>query len=229
MSGEKLSDRTARVSGVLYAAAHFWVDLSCAYLMLRFCVELPGFAWSILLYNFCAFAGQMPLGMLADSWNRNGAVAAAGCVLVAASLLAMAGFSALAGSGGGEMVRQAAGFVRVTVAVTAGIGNGLFHVGGGLEAMNAGGEKASALGVFVAPGAVGLYFGRLLSGNTFSATVPVAAGLFLLATGIWMSSRKRYGAGMRTGNSEFDLKTEAGWLPFVPLFLVAVLWSYIGM
>ncbi len=216
-------------SGALYAAAHFWVDLSCAYLILRFCAELPGFAGCILLYNFCAFAGQMPLGMLADSWNRNGLTAAMGCVLVAGALLALAAFSALSGQTAGGTFGQAAGIVSMTAAVTAGTGNALFHIGGGLEAMNAGGEKASALGVFVAPGAVGLYIGRKLSGSAFPATVLVAAGLFLLAAGIWTGSRKRYGAGMRTGNSGFDLKTEAGWLPFVPLFLVVVLRSYMGM
>ncbi len=67
----------------LYGAAHFWVDLSCALLLFRTLSAQPDPALSLLLYNFCAFALQMPLGLLADRLDRNALVAAAGCVLVA--------------------------------------------------------------------------------------------------------------------------------------------------
>ena len=67
----------------LYSLAHFWVDLSCAFLAFRFLSAAPEFTLCLLLYNFCAFALQMPLGLLADRLDRNGAAAAAGCALVA--------------------------------------------------------------------------------------------------------------------------------------------------
>ena len=63
----------------LYSAAHFWVDLSCAFLVFRTMTGSPDLALCLLLYNFCAFALQMPFGLLADRFDRNGVVAAAGC------------------------------------------------------------------------------------------------------------------------------------------------------
>ena len=118
-----------------YSAAHFWVDLSCALLLLGVvCPEVDPVR-CILLYNFSAFAVQMPIGLLADRLNRNHQVAAAGCGLVAAAWFLTKGAEA---------------------AVLAGVGNALFHVGGGLDTMNWSGEKAGPLGVFVSPGAAGL-------------------------------------------------------------------------
>ena len=67
----------------LYSAAHFWVDLSCAFLVFRTMSESSDLAFCLLFYNFCAFALQMPLGLLADRFDRNGVVAAVGCVVVA--------------------------------------------------------------------------------------------------------------------------------------------------
>ena len=71
----------------IYSAAHFWVDLSCAFLLFRTLSGSPQWMLCLLLYNFCAFALQMPLGLLADRWNRNGLTAAAGCVLTALACL----------------------------------------------------------------------------------------------------------------------------------------------
>ena len=66
----------------LYSIAHFWVDLSCAFLAFRFLSGSPDFLLCLLLYNFCAFALQMPLGIWADGLNRNGLLAAVGCSLI---------------------------------------------------------------------------------------------------------------------------------------------------
>ena len=114
-----------------YSAAHFWVDLSCALLLLGAVCPEADPVRCILLYNFSAFAVQMPIGLLADRLNRNHQVAAAGCGLVAAAWFLTKGAEA---------------------AVLAGVGNALFHVGGGLDTMNRSGEKAGPLGVFVSPG-----------------------------------------------------------------------------
>ena len=65
----------------LYGLAHFWVDLSCAALLLGTLSGEGDFQRQLLVYNFCAFALQMPLGVLADWWGRPAALGAAGCVL----------------------------------------------------------------------------------------------------------------------------------------------------
>ena len=50
----------------LYSVSHFWVDLSCALLLFRTLLGSPDLALCLLVYNFCAFALQMPFGLLAD-------------------------------------------------------------------------------------------------------------------------------------------------------------------
>lgn len=127
-----------------YSLAHGIVDFACAFLVLRTMGKLPQLALCLLVYNFCAFALQMPLGLLADGWNRNGLLAALGCALVAGAYLPMP---------------------AVLAAAAAGVGNGMFHVGGGLEVLNGSGGRAGPLGVFISPGALGLYLGTLLGGG----------------------------------------------------------------
>src|SRR5699024_9872855 len=113
----------------------------------------------LLLYNFCAFALQMPLGIWADGLNRNGLLAAVGCSLTAAAFLVP---------------------LALPAAVVAGVGNALFHLGGGIDVLNAGERKAAALGVFVSPGAVGLYVGTLWGGGAAVSALLPPAGLLAL-------------------------------------------------
>lgn len=63
----------------VYSASHFLVDFSCALLIFR-TVSASGDPTALfILYNYCAFALQMPVGLLADKLNRNALMAAAGC------------------------------------------------------------------------------------------------------------------------------------------------------
>ena len=192
----------------LYSLAHFWVDLSCAFLAFRFLSAAPEFALCLLLYNFCAFALQMPLGLWADSLDRNGMLAAAGCGLTAAAFLLP---------------------VSLAAAVVAGVGNALFHLGGGIDVLNASGEKAAALGIFVSPGAVGLYVGTLWGGGAAVSALLPPAGLLALGGGILLLCRRTFGS-LRSGNAPVEAEPAGGsWLPLVPLFLVVVLRSWMGL
>ena len=110
----------------VYSAAHFLVDLCCALLMFRIAPASPNAALLFLVYNYCAFALQMPFGLLADRLNRNALVAASGCALVAFSF--------------------ALPSVPLAAVIAAGLGNALFHVGGGVDVLNDSGKKAAALG-----------------------------------------------------------------------------------
>ena len=145
----------------LYAAGHFWVDFSCALLMFSQLSGTGEWALCVLLYNFCAFALQMPIGLLADRLDREGPVAALGCGL-------MAGGWALAP-------------LPLAAAVTAGLGNACFHVGGGVYTLRRWGDRAAPLGVFVSPGAFGIYFGTLLGQRDGFPGWLTAAGLLLFA------------------------------------------------
>ena len=156
----------ARLRLGMYGAAHFLVDFSCALLLLgRICPEWnPGEA--ILLYNLFAFAVQMPIGLLADRYGRSHLFASTGCLLAALSWVYAPGPAAVA---------------------AAGLGNAAFHVGGGLHTLNESGNRAGPLGLFVSPGAFGVYLGGILAAASpaegYSAAVdPAAAELYTVAS-----------------------------------------------
>ena len=192
----------------LYSLAHFWVDLSCALLAFRSLSASPDFALCLLLYNFCAFALQMPLGLLADRLDRNGAVAAAGCALVALAYTVP---------------------LPLAAAVTAGVGNALFHLGGGIDTLNTGLDRSAALGIFVSPGAVGLFLGTLWGRGDAAPLWAGPVGLLVLAGAILWLCRRTFGS-LRSGNAPVEAEPAGGsWLPLVPLFLVVVLRSWMGL
>lgn len=192
----------------VYSLAHGAVDFSCAFLVCRAMRDAPELGLCLLLYNFCAFALQMPLGLLADGWNRNGLLAAAGCLAVAAAYLPV--------------------LPAVGAAVMAGVGNGLFHVGGGLDVLNDSRERASALGIFVSPGALGLFFGGALGrGGAVPAVLPAAA-LLVFAALILRTAHRTYG-GFRSLNAPAELTLPLGGaLSAALLTAVVVLRSYMG-
>ncbi len=186
----------------LYSAAHFWVDLSCALLVFRTMAGGADFALCLLLYNFCAFALQMPLGLLADRWNRNGVAAAVGCALTALAYLLP---------------------LPLPAAVTAGVGNALFHLGGGIDVLNRSEERAWALGIFVSPGALGLFLGTLWGRGMSPGLWMGPLGLLVLG-GLLLALRRG-----PSGNAAVDVTAAGGYGTLLPLFLVVVLRSYMGM
>ena len=124
--------------------AHFAVDLACGFVALG--VFVPGAATQaeatlgVLLYNLLAFATQPLLGALCDRFPRR-PWAALGCLAVAAG--ALLGCFSL-------------GWAAV---VLCGLGNALFHPGGGRDALLASPGTLKEGGVFVSTGAVGVALG----------------------------------------------------------------------
>ena len=173
----------------LYSLTHLAVDFTCAFLLFRLAAGAPDWALALLLYNFCAFAMQMPLGAIADRLNRNGVLAAAGCALTALSALLP---------------------VPLPLAIAAGLGNALFHLGGGLDTLNDSTQKATALGIFVSP----------------LALPPLT--LLVLAAAILLLCRRTYGS-LRSWNAPPELTCAGRSAAIVPLFGVVVLRSYMGM
>ena len=141
----------------LYALLHFFVDGICAWAMLgRLDADFGG----ILLYNFCAFAMQLPLGAVLDRfsdrrWPLRFATLGCGLTVVGA-------------------------FCHPAVL---GLGNALFHVGSGVDVIRDGG-RCERLGIFVAPGAMGLYLGGLLAGKGPWLLLPVGIFMALLMNNI---------------------------------------------
>lgn len=194
---------------VLYAAAHFWVDFCCALLMFSTLRGAETWGVCILLYNFCAFAMQMPMGLLADRLNRNSLAASLGCLLAAAAW----GLTAL----------------PVLAAVTAGLGNGAFHVGGGVDVLNRSARRSAALGIFVSPGAFGIYFGSLL-GLSGGRPLWLPVGGLLLCAALLPLPDALLRRTLRSGNAPvaLDRRGTARWA-LACLFLVVCLRSWVGM
>lgn len=193
-----------------YSALHFMEDTLCAYWVLsRFCGDRVSL--HLLLYNFCAFALQLPFGILLDSFqNRTRSPMPSFLTAIAGLLLTVLGFLS---------------------PVLCGIGNALFHVGGGVAVIredNGKHLKGAALGCFVAPGAVGLYRGvRLASLPPASVAVPwlVLSALFCL----FLFRAIRQGrADLPPLNPEREERTTPELCAILACFVVVVLRSYAG-
>ena len=206
----------------IYALVHMAMDLSCAFLVYTY--VLGGEQWYLwlLLYNFCAFALQMPIGAAADRLDRNSCVAVGGCAgVLAGLLLGIAGFPAGA-------------------AVVAGIGNACFHVGGGIDVLNRSERRAAPLGIFVAPGALGIFLGTMLGRAGTEAAVWIG-GLLILSAVVIRAAAGREKLWLTSGNAPFSFSVPSSSMPSssVPsgrtlmaaaCFLAAViLRSYSGM
>ncbi|MBC5710020.1 hypothetical protein H8S75_18850 [Hungatella sp. L12] len=178
----------------IYALVHMAVDLSCAFLVYTY--VLGGEQWYLwlLLYNFCAFALQMPIGAAADRLDRNSCVAVGGCAgVLAGLLLGIAGFPAGA-------------------AVVAGIGNACFHVGGGIDVLNRSERKAAPLGIFVAPGALGIFLGTMLGRAGTEAAVWIG-GLLILSAVVIRAAAGREKLWLTSGNAPFSFSVPSSSVP----------------
>lgn len=192
-----------------YSLGHFWVDFSCALLVYSSLWGTAEWGVCVLIYNFCAFAMQMPIGLLADRMDRNSTVAAAGCVLAVLGWLLTP--------------------VPVLAALAAGIGNGCFHVGGGVDVLNTSQTKSAALGIFVSPGAFGIYFGTILGKGGGNLRLPSTVGLLIFAAAFLGLDLLLRGS-LRSGNEVINIEFSWNILwALVCCFLVVVLRSYVGM
>ncbi len=133
---------TKKIVGI-YSTFHFIVDLACAILVTNLVTQKMGananLFIAIFLYNFFAFAIQLPIGIIADKVNKNALCSAIGCILVAIAF----GFSNFG----------------IISCIIAGIGNAMFHVGGGIDVLNISDKKATLSGIFVSTGAMGIFLG----------------------------------------------------------------------
>ena len=203
-----MSSRLTRLS--VYSLAHFLVDFCCALLVFRIVDTFFDAALLYLCYNYCAFALQMPIGLLADKLNRNAIVAALGCGLV------VLGFALHA--------------LPLAAVIAAGVGNACFHVGGGIDTLNDGGNKAASLGVYVSPGAAGLFFGTQLGKGDFPLLY--GAVLMLASAAAILIAAHRTGVLKKSHNAPLSFRGVFAFdaaLPALCLFLVVVIRSFAGM
>lgn len=198
---------------------HMLIDGICAFAMTGYYSTRTDWYLNILLYNFCAFALQMPFGFAMDVLrNRRDSRYLSYIVTVSGVILTVVG--------------------AWTHPIVLGVGNALFHIGGGVCTIRedlAGNRKGRLLGVFVAPGAFGLFLGKVYGGATDSVgIVPVIAILAVLALLIVLLYRAYAKEPLEEHIVESSTKShdascgKGGWV-LALCFVVVILRSHVGL
>lgn len=146
-------------SMVVYSICHFIVDfVSCIFVLgvaPRFCYDANGeflydiYLAEVIMYNFFAFAFQVPMGFVMDKLKIYKYVGIIGFCLI--------GICYLLGFGN-----------AIILSSIVGIGNGLFHLEGGVNAFENSKGKAFLNGVFVAPGTLRNIFRNIFLCSNFN-------------------------------------------------------------
>ena len=131
----------------IFSLSHLAVDFACFFLLMgsysRSMPDINHIGVGFLLYNFIAFALQIPFGYLADLKSiRLTGLTMLGCLLVAAALLLPISWP------------------WVALCVCA-LGNALFHVGAGIDSLVNAAGGFSRSGQYISFGAVGVALGTV--------------------------------------------------------------------
>ena len=243
---------------IFYSILHMLVDGVCAFAMFGVFLPQGQGMFSIILYNFCAFALQMPFGIILDilqirleqkaCFCREDQFGQADITSENRSLFAI------------ERKKQnlclqtiAAGIIltilgTMTHPALLGIGNALFHVGGGIGTIYEDTQKdwnGKGLGIFVAPGALGLYLGTIAGKNGIQEYVlwiacGIMAGLVVVIIYLWNSGTNAnyFAATYKEANARKNIYqisdtqqsiSKGTFYLAVCCVLVVILRSYIGM
>lgn len=210
---------------ILYSFFHFLVDCICALAMFgRFIPRENGYL-HILIYNFCAFALQMPLGVILD-------------FLIAKDRQRTIDFSFLTAMLG-ITITLAGVFTHPAIL---GIGNALFHTGGGVGTIledRAENRQGRKLGIFVAPGAFGLYLGILLAKSGMWKEALLGTGILSVFFGMLTCGRQRICPPPRPWLKQYEIDSDntnrknafslGNAVSIFCCMVVVILRSYIGM
>lgn len=156
-----MTKENVKTVGVL-GSAHAVVDTATisalfATLIAHGFADAAAASW-VLGYAILAFGLQPMFGRISDAAESPREMAVFGCILVGISLFTV-GWSP-----------------EVTIIIT-GLGNAMFHVGGGAISLNLTPGRATAPGLFVAPGAIGLMLGTMIGRGGHFVVWPIFAAL----------------------------------------------------
>ena len=182
----------------LYSIGHFLIDFTSAFLLFGIIkgLNVEMYIYSLLIYNFCAFALQMPIGIIGDKLNRNNYISSIGMIISAAAVL----FSATG------VISQV-----IILSILLGVGDACYHVGAGIDTLNDSVEKQWRLGVFGSFGGLGLFVGGFL-GNQILNTQIVPYMLVvgsLLFFAFFLMDTSMYENG-RSENVSFEIENIKG-------------------
>ncbi len=159
----------------------------------------------------------MPLGIFCDRIIKNALFASLGCIILILAIL---------------------GIIHdmnvILAAEIAGFGNALFHMGGGIDVLNAAKNKSGPVGIFVAPGSFGLFAGYAFGSSEYfsyhhliillAACAIVIAAFQLLAFRSLNSQNLPLSFKLNT-----SLTKSLALAASTALFIVVAIRSYVGM
>ena len=208
-----------KITLTLTSVIHFLVDLTCIYYMngvlFPMAVTSRMFLTWAVYYNFCAFALPTLVGYLADRFLPDSdkvrelsghdrhhtkspgsfrlLLAAAGCLLVGIGWF----------------------FFRIPVLMITliGVGNGMFHVGAGMEVLHDSDSRFAPPGMFIATGAVGVFLGTTWGKQFLPLWNTFIIVMFLSAAGLilWSFLMKLVqGQGNPQGGNDFQSAASQG-------------------
>ncbi|MCR4602294.1 MAG: hypothetical protein K5683_02005 [Prevotella sp.] len=152
INSSTLSIKSGYQLTTLASSLHFVVDglCACCLFLVADGANIIDVAGVIMVYNVLAFLTQPLTGMLADRHPHHQMLLQGAVVLLSLGVM----------SGSLCCLSSSLAFSYL-VAVLLGLGNSLFHVWGGKRVATVTGNDIRALGIFVAPGALGLVVGML--------------------------------------------------------------------
>ena len=145
---------------LINSLSHFFVDAACASALFGSgCADM---ATLLILYNTLAFSTQCLVGLVTDRLRHHAWLTAAACLVVALGCVL-------------PLPPMASGAIVA-------LGNSVFHVCGGTTTLKNSGGRAAPLGIFVAPGSVGLVLGTLWPQVSllFALSLVICAGAILI-------------------------------------------------
>ncbi|MCX6748941.1 MAG: hypothetical protein NT076_05025 [Candidatus Pacearchaeota archaeon] len=192
----------------VYSFAHAVVDMVCAiviFSIVRFnTMGFNEFFNLVVLYGLIAFGLQVVFGMICDKLKSPKLFAVFGIILTLISTL---------------FITQS----PIFAIILAGIGNALFHIGGGTISLNITPKKATAPGIYVAPGAIGLFLGILIGKKEL---LPIMFSIILLILTLILV--------LVTAQPKIDYKqkqlkkSNIFWLIVIFILLSVIIRSFIG-
>ena len=154
-----------------YTVGHLLVDFACGYILYYMytqeTIEVIEVGGIFVLYNLLAFATQFIFGIAADKFASNGRFfATCGCIVTALGLF----------------FGDTSPYLTVTLV---GIGNAMFHVGGGIDALTRSNGMTRA-GIFVSSGSLGVALGCFAGTKEWIKTYHLIAVLLFVAAVVWI-------------------------------------------
>ena len=172
--------------------AHFLVDGLCISCLFGQIAQRGDIALAVLIYNTLAFSTQCIAGLITDATGRW------------SKLCSISMFAVVLG-----FALPVHWMIKL---VLISLGNSLFHVTGGSMVLNESGGEAAKLGVFVAPGAIGVTLGTLWP----ELRIFFALALIICAIEMWaISIRKKDDKPQKCAGSAYETR--------VPVLLVVLL------